>query len=229
MSPALWWNDSSDVVAYSSAIAKSSKPLRLFATSGGLEPPIDRTTKQFASRLDSLRPATVGFAYRFYPENTHGLTPAPSLADGLRFVFEPISMSKLPIAKLGPNADSATVVRATIETEEGYAHGARSLDLPEVLPEDVLNSLGYNVLQALKNPGLAVWLFQRNVARYPESANVYDSLGDGLLAKGDTAAAKTAFKRAVDVATRTGHVVLAESRRKLQELEQPVQAGKPKP
>src|SRR5213592_1053034 len=94
MSPALWWNDSSDVVAYSSAIAKSSKPLRLFATSGGLEPPIDRTTKQFASRLDSLKPATVGFAYRFYPENTHGLTPAPSLADGLRFVFEPISMSK---------------------------------------------------------------------------------------------------------------------------------------
>ena len=78
-------------------------------------------------------------------------------------------------------------------------------------------------------PGLAVWAFQRNVALHPESPNVYDSLGDGLLAKADTTAAKDALKRAVDVATRTGHIVLAESRRKLQRLEQPVQAGKPKP
>ena len=228
MSPSLWWNDSTVVVTYSNAIAKSPKPLRLFATSGGLEPAIDVTTKRLESRLDSLKPATVAFGYRFYPENTHGLTPAPSLTDGLRFVFEPISMSKLPIAKLTPGVDSATVVKAAIETEEGYARGARSLDLPEVLPEDVLNSLGYNVLQ-LKHPALAVWVFQRNVVLHPESANVYDSLGDGLLAQGDTTAAKNAFKRAVDIATRTGHVVLAESRRKLQELEQPVQAGKPKP
>jgi predicted negative regulator of RcsB-dependent stress response len=61
------------------------------------------------------------------------------------------------------------------------------------------------------------------------SANVYDSLGDAFVAKGDTAAAKAEFGRAVDVATRTNHPVLAESRHKLRALEQAVLAGKPKP
>ena len=229
MSPALWWNDTTDVLTYSSAIAKSAKWQRVFATSGGLEPEIDRATKRFASRLDSLKPASAGFGYRFYAEDGHSLTPAPSLVDGLRFVFEPIALSKSPIARLTPNADSATVVRAAIETEEGYARGARALGLPELLPEGALNQLGYTTLQGLKKPGLAVWVFRRNVALYPESANVYDSLGDGLLAQGDSTGAKNAFRRAVDLATSSGHPVLQSSRDKLQQLEHTVQAGKPKP
>jgi hypothetical protein len=64
---------------------------------------------------------------------------------------------------------------------------------------------------------------------YPESANVYDSLGDAFVAKGDTTAAKAEFRRAVDVATRTGHPVLGESRRKLTELEQAELAGRARP
>jgi Flp pilus assembly protein TadD len=85
------------------------------------------------------------------------------------------------------------------------------------------------VMQALKRPALAVWVFRRNAERYPESANVWDSLGDGLLAVGDSAGAKSQFAKAVDIATRTGHPVLAESRSKLESLLHPAQAGKAKP
>jgi Tfp pilus assembly protein PilF len=74
-------------------------------------------------------------------------------------------------------------------------------------------------LQFLKKSALAVWLFRQNVDAYPESANVYDSMGDGLLAIGDTTAAMAQFRRAVDIATRTKHPVLADSQRKLKELE----------
>ena len=81
-------------------------------------------------------------------------------------------------------------------------HGARSFGFDERLPEGELNQLGYGVLQILKKPSLAVWVFGQNVLLYPESANVYDSLGDGLLAVGDTTAAIAQFKRAVDVGTR---------------------------
>ena len=229
MSPAMWWNDSSSVVTYADAIAKSDVAQRVFATSGGLEPPIDITTKRFANRLDSLKPKAAAFSYRFYAQDTHGLTPAPSLVDGLRFVFAPVSLAALPIDKLGPQSDSAAVVLAVTETETRYARGARSLGLPEMLPENVLNQLGYNVLQSLNKPTLAVWVFRRNAEHYPESANVYDSLGDALLAQGDTAEAKSQFRRAVDIATRTGHPVLAESKQKLETLSRPVQAGKAKP
>ncbi|HEU4996925.1 MAG TPA: hypothetical protein VFT29_19040 [Gemmatimonadaceae bacterium] len=78
-----------------------------------------------------------------------------------------------------------------------------------------------------KAPTLAVWIFRRNAAMYPESANVYDSLGDGLLAKGDTAAAIAEFRRAVDIGTRTKHPVTADSQTKLRQLDKVMtQAGK---
>ena len=211
-----------------SSIAKSAARTRLFATSGGLEPPIDVTTRKFASRLDSIKPSSFAFAFRHYPEDTHGLTPAPSLVDGLRFVFEPVTLTRAPINALRPGADSAAVVSAVIATEEAYAHGARALGLPERLPESVVNNFGYTVLQGLKLPNVAVWVFQRNVASYPDSPNVYDSLGDALLAKGDTSAAKAQFHRSKDVATRTGQAVAAETLKKLEALESVTQAGSAK-
>ena len=230
MSPALWWNDSTSADQYADGIAKSQVPQRVFATSGGLEPPIDRATKRFVARLESLKSTTAAFAYRYYADDTHGLTPEPSLVEGLRFVFEPLSTTRLAVARLSPSSDSAAVMNAVVESEATYARGARLFGEPEKLPENVLNELGYNVLGALKLPGLAVWVFRRNAAMYPESANVYDSLGDGLLARGDTALAIAQFKQAVAVGTRNKDQVAAVSRAKVDELEKKaVQAGKPKP
>src|SRR5687767_4679970 len=64
MSPALWWNESTAATAYADSLAASTIPLRLFVTSGGLEPAIDASTRRFAARLDSLKPATLGFAHK---------------------------------------------------------------------------------------------------------------------------------------------------------------------
>jgi hypothetical protein len=66
---------------------------------------------------------------------------------------------------------------------------------------------------------------QRNVALYPDSPNVYDSLGDALLAKGDTTNAKSQFRRAKDVAVRLGQTPAAETIKKLEALENVTQAG----
>ena len=219
ISPAMWWNDTAVATDYADAIMKSTSAQRLFITSGGLEPEINRSTRRFVARLDSLKPARLAYRYQFYPEDTHGLTPAPSLVDGLKFVLEPISLAKLPVATLSPSSDSAAIVRATIETEAKYRDGARYFGLPERLPEPVLNQLGYNVLAGLGRPGLAVWVFQRNVALYPESTNVYDSLGDAYLARGDTASAKASFQRSIDVAVKGKTVQQAETIEKLTQLE----------
>ncbi len=230
MSPSLWWNDSTLARDYATTIARTSTATRLFATSGGLEPAIAVTTKRFVARLDSIKPATLAFASQHYPENTHGLTPESSLIDGLRFVYAPVSLTRAPIQRLDMNSDSATIVRAITETEATYARAARSLGLPDRLPEMQLNELGYGALQALKMPNVAVWIFRKNVASYPDSPNVYDSLGDGLLAVGDTAGARTQFRMARDVATRIGQPVAEETQKKLDALDHAaVQAGKARP
>jgi predicted alpha/beta superfamily hydrolase len=226
MSPSLWWNEGGLVAGYSDAIAKAGKPQRLFVTSGGLEADVDHFTQLFSRRLDSLRPLFTTFAYRRYPEDTHFLTPGPSLVDGLRFAFEQISVDKLPIAALVPTSDAASVVRALSESRRRYAAGARSYGLDERVPESEFNNLGYAVLAALSDPALAVWVFQQNLDLHPESASAYASLGDGLLVKGDTTAAMAMFRRAMDVGIDT-NPVLQETRRKLKLLEVR-RAAKPK-
>lgn len=230
MSPSLWWNDSTPARDYATAIAKTGATTRLFATSGGLEAPIDVTTKIFAAKLDSIKPSTLAFAYRFYPEDTHGLTPEPSLVDGLKFVFAPISLTRSPMMALGPHSDSATIVSAVTETEENYGRGARSLGLPDKFPELQMNNIGYAVLQGLHMPKVAAWIFRKNVANYPDSPNAYDSLGDALLATGDSTAARGQFRTSRDLAVRQGKPAAEETVKKLEALEHAaVQAGKAKP
>ena len=219
ISPALWWNDSTVVTDYADAIAKSPVPLRLYATSGGLEPEINHVTQRFAARMDSLKPAKVAFRYRYYPDDDHGMTPAPSLVEGLRFLFEPLALATSPAGKLRATADSAAVVRAVLETESSYRDGAKYYGLDERLPQQVLNGVGYRALRVLRNPALAVWVFRRNVSQYPESPNVYDSLGDAYLAQGDQEMAKASFQRSIDTAVRTKVVPHPETIMKLNQLE----------
>ena len=92
-----------------------------------------------------------------------------------------------------------------------------------------MNSFGYAVLQGFKMPNVAIWIFRQNVTNYPNSPNVYDSLGDGLLAAHDTSAARAQFRMARDVAMRNGQPVADETQKKLDALEHAVQAGKAKP
>lgn len=62
-----------------------------------------------------------------------------------------------------------------------------------IFNEDELNFLGYELLGD-KKVGDAVSIFKLNQEEYPKSANAYDSYGEALLVKGDTANALRNFK-----------------------------------
>ncbi|HPF91498.1 MAG TPA: serine hydrolase [Flavobacteriales bacterium] len=61
--------------------------------------------------------------------------------------------------------------------------------------EQDLNVLGYALLEAGRTEDAAA-ILELNAREYPASANVYDSYGDALLAKGDTAGAILNFTKA---------------------------------
>lgn len=63
------------------------------------------------------------------------------------------------------------------------------------ITEGALNILGYELLWAGRVDD-AVAILKLTMEEYPGSANVYDSYGDALLAKGDTANALVNFKKA---------------------------------
>jgi tetratricopeptide (TPR) repeat protein len=64
--------------------------------------------------------------------------------------------------------------------------------------EDYLNQLGYEYLRQDEIP-TAVKLFQLNVNLFPESANVYDSLGEALYMQGEKDLALALYRRAMEL------------------------------
>jgi len=64
--------------------------------------------------------------------------------------------------------------------------------------ESRLNSIGYEIM-VRKMPAPAVILFRLVTEFYPESWNAYDSLGEALAAKGDTAEAIKSYEKSVSL------------------------------
>ena len=79
---------------------------------------------------------------------------------------------------------------------EGYLAIQAEDSTSVFLNERELNSLGYRFLRREKYED-AVEIFKMNVALFPDSANVYDSLADGFLASGDSLQAYENFKKAL--------------------------------
>lgn len=78
----------------------------------------------------------------------------------------------------------------------GTAAPVEQLTAP--MDETEINTLGYRLLRRGRTAD-AVRVFGINVARFPSSANTHDSLGEALLAAGDTAAAIASYRRAAEL------------------------------
>jgi pimeloyl-ACP methyl ester carboxylesterase len=72
------------------------------------------------------------------------------------------------------------------------------------IPESIINGLGYDQLRR-DRPEYAITLFQYNLDRFPTSANVYDSMGDGLVALGKVKEAVPYFQKAVEIGEVSKH------------------------
>ena len=67
------------------------------------------------------------------------------------------------------------------------------------LNEGQINELGYEYLMQKKKTELGLLLMKYNAKIYPESANVYDSLGDALLAMNKPKEAKKSFAKGLEL------------------------------
>lgn len=64
--------------------------------------------------------------------------------------------------------------------------------------ESQLNILGYQLLQVGLNKE-AVKIFELNIQQYPESANVYDSMGEGCMIAGDNKNAIKYYEKSLEI------------------------------
>jgi len=207
MSPVLTWNDGTLATQVATnLVTDTHHPRTLFLTSGGLEPPIDEPTTAFATRftamLDSAHASHIRFERRRYSRDVHEMTPLDGLIDGLRMAFDPIvvPIDSIVGALAARHVEDASTLRATGDTlRTRYASGAASLGIPTPFPEAPLDILAGYALQVKQNDLAVTWL-RENLAHYPHSSNAHESLGEGLVATGDTAAAGAEFRAAIEIA-----------------------------
>jgi tetratricopeptide (TPR) repeat protein len=107
------------------------------------------------------------------------------------------------------NLDELTARFESMSTRLGF----------DVLPPEVMvNLLGYRLLREGRTDE-AVEAFEFNVALYPDSANVHDSLGEGLERRGSLPGALRSYRRAVSRAEASEDPLLPVFRANLSRVE----------
>ncbi len=139
--------------------------------------------RELQSLLRHRAPAGLSWQARLFDGEDHGSVPIPSVHLALK-AFYP--RWRTPAFALDEGLKAVEGHFAALSADYGY---------PVPVPENVVNNLGYRFLGQDKVEE-AVAVFESNVERYPGSANVYDSLGEGLEAAGKLEKARELYERA---------------------------------
>jgi predicted alpha/beta superfamily hydrolase len=208
-SPSLWWDDFRTLHQAQEFFAKQKEFKKtLYFSLGNEGGGMSEGFEQLQKMLSANRPKSFVVESARYPEETHGSTELVTHYAGLRTIFAgwPVPRDEktdLPTGGLGG-------------VEQHYRELTERFGF-QVSAERAINVLGYNLLGA-KKIDEAMAAFKRNVERYPRSANVYDSLADGLEAAGKPDLAMENVQKAVEVATQTGDPLLPEFKKHLDRL-----------
>jgi hypothetical protein len=155
-----------------------------------------RSILDFATLLKQEKKSGLKWEYKYYADDDHGSVPLIAEYDALRYIFKNYRMPAWEVLTDSVyNSDSAVIAHfRNLSSEWGYTVHP---------PEQFVNSLGYAFLQK-KQYDKSYRFFSMNVNNYPDSFNVYDSMGDFYEAKGDKQKAKDNFEKALSIRDNPG-------------------------
>lgn len=207
VSPAFWWvtsNANDDALSKQDAmlIAQRRQPGRLFITTGAYEPKNIRTgVDHLITQLRAAKPATA-FRHVILGEDSHQTSRQPGYVEGLRWVFQPISLSANDIyanmAPFGP-LDTARISRAYVDAKRQYAAGAPIFGLGRDLPSSYLTFMARFLASRQELGSLARRLCNDAVNAYPSKPDGHLCVADRLLTT-DSTGARLHFAAALELA-----------------------------
>lgn len=168
VSPSLWWDEEALIKAAPARLGKDRlKGRQLFVSISGEGGRFGEDLRRFDALLQAQAPvAGLGFRYAEYPQESHASGPVAASYDAWKFLF-PVWLS--------PMSDSSLA-----QTRAFYDALSARYHYPVLAPEGIVNGRGYAAFSKgnLKD---ATGFFAMNIANYPASANVWDSMGDVLV------------------------------------------------
>ncbi len=166
--------------------SKYENPIYFYMTLGA-EPAYFEALGALSDLVEEKADSNFHFDYVKIETENHNTIPYISIFKGLRFIF---SDWQIPAAIIGKGLDA-------IDTH--YAMVSIKYNMIVEAPEALLNIVGYTYLQN-EDIDNAIMVFKENIKRYPNSPNVYDSLGEAYETNGQLDLAKENYKKAYDLA-----------------------------
>lgn len=172
VSPSLQWADDA-TLKRAQEFFKSRKELKatLFTALGNEPGDIGKDFVAFKELLSKTQIKGFEWQAEQMMDEDHGSVVLRSHYFGLRKVYDGWQMPRDPATgAVAGGLKAADAHYKWLSEKFGYA-------IPT--PENVINQIGYQFLLGQSpNPEEAIATFKANVERYPDSANVYDSLGE---------------------------------------------------
>lgn len=191
VSPTLTWDDHYVYKQAQEWVKKASdRPVALLMSVGNEGEELDREFDALKTLLAKRGPKSLEFEAVRFPDEDHGSVVLPTHYAGLRKAFAPFRF-----ALGGPNEDpKALFARA----RDHYKKASARVGFALQVPEQTMNVIGYRLLQAGQVQE-AVEAFRANAETYPESPNVYDSLGEAQERAGAAEQALVSYRRAAEL------------------------------
>ncbi len=214
ISPSLWWSGEKYVKAADEL--KADHPLfsgALYVAMGTEGPTMNPPFERFVEAIERNAPSDFVFGVGRFPDEDHGSIPLRATIAGLKSYF----------ARIGDALDMRQVADAS-ELERRYAQISESMGFEVQPSEQAVNQLGYRLLQggqAERAQGIFAW----NAKTYPQSANVYDSLGECLENLGKREDALANYTKAAELGARIGDPNLPVYRANAERMEKSLKAG----
>ncbi len=155
-----------------------------------LSSPLDhvKSILKFSDILKTNSQNGLRWDWKYYKNDSHGSVPLIAEYDALHLIFDGFKLSLPPPDQ--PNLDSAVEVH--------YKKISKMMGYMIHPPQMMINRFGYDFLQQKKFEK-AFTFFKMNVDNYPESADVFDSMGDYYTAKDDKKKAIEYYKKALEI------------------------------
>jgi predicted alpha/beta superfamily hydrolase len=142
--------------------------------------------------LESDGSGQLAFGSKYYADDTHGSVPLISEYDALRFIFDFYQLKIEPQDYMNPQSDLVSKI------ENHYKKLSEYFGVEKLPEEGYINGMGYEFMR-MKQYKKSEDFFKLNVSNYPESFNVYDSLGDLYAAMGEKEKAIMQFKKSLSL------------------------------
>lgn len=170
VSPSLQW-ENAEALKRAEDFFKNQKELNvtLFVSLGDEPGPIGESYKKFTELLAKTNIKGFEWKAEHMTDEDHGSLVLRSHYAGLRKVYD----GWIPARDL----NSGAVQGGLKDVDAHYKKLSERFGYSIPTPETFINQLGYRLLLG-GNPEEAIVAFKANVERYPQSANVYDSLAE---------------------------------------------------